>query len=55
MRAMAVGRELRVHVDGQLVLNNTSLILDAALAGFGLAYVPEDQVRAHLLTLTEVA
>jgi DNA-binding transcriptional LysR family regulator len=45
---MAVGRELRVHVDGQLVLNNTSLILDAALAGFGLAYVPEDQVRAHL-------
>ena len=48
MRAMAVGRELRVHVDGQLVLNNTSLILDAALAGFGLAYVPEDQVRAHL-------
>ena len=45
---MAVGRELRVHVDGQLVFNNTSLILDAALAGFGLAYVPEDQVRAHL-------
>jgi len=45
---MAVGRELRVHVDGQLVFNNTSLILDVALAGFGLAYVPEDQVRAHL-------
>ena len=45
---MAVGRELRVHVDGQLGFNNTSLILDAALAGFGLAYVPEDQVRAHL-------
>ncbi len=45
---MAVGRELRVHVDGQLVFNNTSLILDTALAGFGLAYLPEDQVRAHL-------
>ena len=45
---MAVGRELRVHVDEQLVLNNTSLILDVGLAGFGLAYVPEDQVRAHL-------
>ncbi len=45
---MAVGRELRVHVDGQLGFNNTSLILDAALAGFGLAYVPEDPVRAHL-------
>ena len=42
------GRELRVRVDGQLVFNNAALILDAALAGFGLAYLPEDQVRAHL-------
>ena len=42
------GRELRVRVDGQLVLNGTSLMLDAALAGFGLAYVPEDSVEAPL-------
>jgi DNA-binding transcriptional LysR family regulator len=42
------GRELRVRVEGQLVLNATGLILDAALAGLGLAYLPEDQVRAQL-------
>ena len=42
------GRELRVRVDGQLVFNGTAPMLDAALAGFGLAYVPEDSGQAHL-------
>ena len=41
-------RELNVRVEGQLVFNSTALILDAALSGFGLAYLPEEQVRAHL-------
>jgi DNA-binding transcriptional LysR family regulator len=41
-------RELKVHVDGQLVFNNMALRLRAALAGLGLAYMPEDQVREHL-------
>jgi DNA-binding transcriptional LysR family regulator len=41
-------RELRVRVDGQLTFNGTAPILDAALAGAGLAYVPEDRVQAHL-------
>ena len=41
-------RELRVRVEGQLFLNATSQILDAALAGIGLAYVPEDMVQAHI-------
>src|SRR5712692_3674927 len=41
-------RELKVHVDGQLVFNGTGMILNAALAGFGLAYLPEDEVRAHV-------
>ena len=36
------GRELRVRVEGQLVFNATAPMLDAALAGFGLAYLPED-------------
>src|ERR671929_1222740 len=36
------GRELRVQVEGQLVFNNIALRLNAALAGFGLAYLPED-------------
>ncbi|HXA26243.1 MAG TPA: LysR family transcriptional regulator [Acetobacteraceae bacterium] len=42
------GREIRVRVDGQLVFNGTAPMLDAALAGFGLAYVPEDIARAYL-------
>src|SRR2546423_15030529 len=35
------GRELKVHVEGQLVFNGTFQMLNAALAGFGLAYVPQ--------------
>src|SRR3954453_21105142 len=42
------GRELRVRVDGQLVFNTSALILKAALAGFGLAHLTEQQVRRHL-------
>jgi DNA-binding transcriptional LysR family regulator len=42
------GRELRVRVEGQLVLNGTGPMLDAALAGFGLAYLPEDTVQPYL-------
>jgi DNA-binding transcriptional LysR family regulator len=41
-------RDLKVRVEGQLVLNGTFQMLNAALAGFGLAYVPEDLVRTHL-------
>ena len=42
------GRPLKVRVDGQLVFNSTPLRIKAALAGLGLAYVAEDQVRAPL-------
>jgi DNA-binding transcriptional LysR family regulator len=42
------GRELRVRVEGQVVLNGSAAMLDAALAGFGLAYVPEDLARPHV-------
>jgi len=42
------GRELRVRVDGHLVLNGTFQMLHAALAGFGLAYVPEDLAQPYL-------
>src|SRR5205823_1033582 len=44
------GRELKVRVEGQLVFNATTPILNAALAGLGLAYLPEDQVETHLAT-----
>ena len=42
------GRELKVRVDGQLVFNTAALMLNAALEGFGLAYLTEQQVRRHL-------
>ena len=42
------GRELRVRVDGRLVLNTVEMILKAAMEGFGLACVPEDSARPHL-------
>jgi DNA-binding transcriptional LysR family regulator len=42
------GRELKVRVDGQLVLGNNSQIEKAVLAGMGLAWVPEDAVRTHI-------
>ena len=41
-------RKLKVRVEGQLVFNNIALRLNAALAGFGLAYLPEDLVQTHL-------
>ena len=42
------GRELNVRVDGQLTFNNSKQILDAVLAGFGVAYLPEDLAKPHL-------
>jgi DNA-binding transcriptional LysR family regulator len=42
------GRELKVRVEGHLVFNNLALRLDAALAGLGVACLPEDQVEGHL-------
>ena len=42
------GRELRVRVEGQLAFNGIFQVLDAALAGLGLAYVPEDLAQPHL-------
>jgi DNA-binding transcriptional LysR family regulator len=48
------GRELRVWVEGQLVFNAEALLLQAALDGFGIAYMFEDGVRSHLETGTLV-
>lgn len=41
-------RQVNVRVDGQLVFNNIGLRHKAALAGFGLAFMPEDHVRDHI-------
>ncbi len=42
------GRQLNVRVDGQLVFGTAPLMLAAARAGFGLAYLPEQQVSGDL-------
>ncbi|QQE90640.1 LysR family transcriptional regulator [Azotobacter chroococcum] len=42
------GHEVKARVEGQLVFNNSSQILRAALAGFGVAYLPEDMAREHI-------
>jgi DNA-binding transcriptional LysR family regulator len=41
-------RELKVRVDGQLVFNSLRQRVDAALAGLGLAYMPEDAVQSQV-------
>jgi len=42
------GREIKIRVDGQLTFNNIFYVLDAALAGHGLAYVPEEIAQPYL-------
>src|SRR6266404_2309262 len=41
-------RELRVRVEGQLTFNGTAQLLNGALAGCGLAYVPEGLITEHV-------
>lgn len=52
------GREVRVRAEGHMVCNTLSLMLDFALAGVGLAHVPEDVVadeiaRGHLIRVLD--
>ncbi len=42
------GHPLNVRVEGRLTFNSTQRILVASLAGFGLAYIPEDMVAPHI-------
>jgi len=42
------GREERVRVAGQVTFNNTGLMLQAAIDGFGLAFIPEELASVHL-------
>ena len=41
-------QELKVRVEGQLIFNNLTQIINAALAGFGIAFVPEDLVQSYI-------
>jgi DNA-binding transcriptional LysR family regulator len=42
------GHEMRVRVAGQLIFSTSYAQIDAALAGYGIAYLPEDLVTPHL-------
>ena len=42
------GRPVELRVDGQVVFNGAFQMLNAALSGYGLAYLPEELTRAHI-------
>lgn len=42
------GKEVRVSVEGPLIVSTLGLRINAALDGLGLALVPEDQVSVHI-------
>lgn len=42
------GRRLNVRVDGQLAFNGSTHVMAAALAGHGLACIPEESALAHI-------
>ncbi|CCG86880.1 LysR family transcriptional regulator [Erwinia piriflorinigrans] len=42
------GGGLNVRVSGQLIFNTSEHIVDAALAGFGIAFLPEEEFETHI-------
>lgn len=42
------GGDLNVRVSGQLTFNTSEHIVDAALAGFGIAFLPEEEFGTHI-------
>lgn len=42
------GQPLNVRVDGQVVVNTTPHVVAAALAGLGMAYLPEEELAPHI-------
>lgn len=42
------GGDLNVRVSGQLTFNTSEHIVDAALAGLGIAFLPEEEFGAHI-------
>jgi DNA-binding transcriptional LysR family regulator len=42
------GQEIRIDVPGTMTLNNSQLMVEAAAAGLGIAYVPEFYAHAYL-------
>lgn len=42
------GRALRVRVEGQLTFNSSYPMVDAAVSGYGIGYIPESLVSDHI-------
>lgn len=42
------GRKLNVRVDGQVILNSSPHIVQAAVSGLGIAYLPEDEFAPQI-------
>lgn len=42
------GREIKIRVEGQLAFNNSYNSVEAAIDGYGLAYVPEGVALPHI-------
>jgi DNA-binding transcriptional LysR family regulator len=42
------GQQLNVRVDGQLIFNTSPSMVDAALAGLGIAFLPEEEFAPHI-------
>ncbi|RMX08065.1 LysR family transcriptional regulator [Corticibacter populi] len=42
------GRQVNVRVDGQLVFNTSPNMVDAALDGLGIAWLPEEEFAPHI-------
>jgi DNA-binding transcriptional LysR family regulator len=42
------GQELRVRVSGQMTFNNSYAMIDAAVNGYGVAYVPDDIAEQYI-------
>ena len=42
------GRALNVRVEGQLIVNEIAIALQAAIDGAGIAYLPDDYVQANI-------
>jgi DNA-binding transcriptional LysR family regulator len=42
------GRQLNVRVDGQLIFNASLNIVEAAVAGLGIAWAPEEEFAPHI-------
>ncbi|MBG6596000.1 LysR family transcriptional regulator [Pseudomonas aeruginosa] len=42
------GRQLNVRVEGQVTLNSTPHIVQAALEGLGIAFLPEEEFAPHI-------